>query len=145
VEFYWILTERDGTVTYIRPGRDVDTVKRRWNNGEPIHTSTRSIPAQQIRSFAKSDRLYTEQRLLEDAASAFNEPLESETGIVCRWVYKPVTQQKYRQHYEAIPSYRPLRYEDGMVMVAFKCPIHQIDKQKVSLCSEEEILQLTRY
>jgi hypothetical protein len=143
MDFYWKITERDNTVTYIRPS-DVATVKRRMDNGQPIHTTNRSIPASQIASFTKSDKPTDQQLLLEGAARAFNEPLLEDGAVVCKWVCKPVTQQEFNRSYAQFPAYHFLSEMDGMVDVAFRVPVHQIDYHKVRECNVDEIARLTR-
>lgn len=143
MEYYWELIQHDGTRIEIPP-EAVATVKRRWDKGEPIHTSTGSIPANQIKKFQQTDKAFTTTPLLEAAAQAFGEPMFKEDGSVkARWVKKNVTQDRWNRHFAALPSYRQLGEFNGMVTIAFVLPIHQIDATSLSYCTDEEIRSLT--
>jgi hypothetical protein len=143
MEYYWELLQFDGTVTQIPPNA-VDTIKRRWDAGEPIHLSIGSIPANQIKAFRLTDKLYNSQPLIEEVAQAFKEPLLSEDGsIKARWVKKHVTNEKWNKHYSAIHSYRHLGAENGMTIIAFKVPTHLIDYSMVQDCDDNDIKRLT--
>ena len=143
MNYYWDLTLRDGTVVEIPPA-GVDVVKRRMASGQTINTKTMSIPPNEIKSFRQTERIHTEQPLLEAAAAAFDSPVYNEDGdIKVRWVKKSVPADRYNRFYSASPGYRKLGNDNGMVVVAFRLPVHQIDINKVSYCSDDEIRQLT--
>lgn len=144
MEYLWEIVERDGTITPIPPTA-VELVQRRWDAGQAIHTEQRSIPAHQIKSFSRSNRPYSRVPLLEAAAGAFNMPLESEVGIICRWVKKSVTQQQYNKFNSHIPAYHWLSEGGGLVSIGFMCPAHLVEKQSVEYCTEDEIVILTRF
>ena len=139
MEFFWEIVEHDGTITKIPPDK-VEVVQRRWDNKEPIHATTRSIPASQIKKFRITGEPYSSQPLLEEAARAFNEPIETEDGIQVKWVKKFVPQQSKLL---ATPSYRSLGQENGMTVVAFRLPVHLIDLNKVTVCTDDEVNSLT--
>jgi hypothetical protein len=144
MNYYWELIQFDGTRIEIPPSA-VEVVNRRWSNGDPIITDSMTIPANQIKTFRKTNKLFGQQPLLEAAAQAFNEPVLNEDGSIgSRWVKKSVTQTQYNKHYSAISAYRHLGEEQGMVTVAFRLPIHQIDHSNVDDCTEAEVLRLTR-
>lgn len=147
-QFIWELIQRDGTVLEIPP-EAVATVKRRWEAGLPIHTRySGSIPPNQIAAFRPTDKIPSSQRLIEGAAQAFGEPVEAtyengEKYIVARWCKKRVTQQKWEKYY-APSGYKRLAEENGMVTVAFRVPVHQINSDLVQECTEDEIKTLTK-
>ena len=145
MDYYWELVQYDGTRIEVPP-EAVPVVQRRWDNGEPIHTSDMTIPANQIKFFRKTSKRHSAQPLLEAAAQAFNEPVidEATNSIKARWVKKHVPQREYTKHYAQIPAYRKLGEDSGMIVVAFAQPVHMIDTNKVEYCTEEEIQQLTR-
>lgn len=150
-QYYWELVQFDGTVTPIPPTA-VKMVKRRWDNGDPIHTSAGSVPASTIKSFRQTDKLFNSQPLIEDVARAFNEPIiEKRVGangieeevVIVRWVKKNVTQDRYNRYYSNIPGYKSLGEENGMVVMAFRQPIHQINHELQQECTESEVEKLT--
>lgn len=141
--YYWELILFDGTTTLIPPAAS-DLIKKRWDDGQPIHLSTGSVPANQIKSFKPTDKPFTQTKLIEDVSQAFNEPLLNNDGsIVFRWVKKAVTREKYNKHYSNVPSYRFLN-DDGMVTIAFRLPVHMIEQTITPYCDEQEIKVLTQ-
>jgi hypothetical protein len=144
MENYWEIVVRDGSTVEIVPSA-VGVIRKRWDEGKPIHLPNQTIPAHQIVDFRETAKPYG-QPLLEAAAQAFNEPMENPDGsTIVRWVKKPVTQRDYTKMYSAIPAYRSLGEDRGMVLVAFRLPIHEIDIQKVSYCTDEEIARLEKH
>lgn len=144
--YYWILKYGDykDLKTVMIPPSAVETVKHRWDNGEPIHTTNGSIPANQIREFERSDRRYTEQPLLESAAQAFHEAIVNpDESVQTKWVKKNVTNNKWDKYYSANPAYRRLGEFNGMVSIAFQVPTHLIDPTAVDYCSDSDITTLT--
>lgn len=142
MQFYWQILLYDGSTIDIPPDA-VETVRRKWKNKEPIDLNHRSIPSGQIKDFSQSDKIYSQQPLLEAASQAFNEPvINPDESIASRWVKKAVTGPKWDKHYSAHPAYRRLGEENGMVMVAFRLPIHAIDVNKTPYCTEQEVEQL---
>ena len=139
---YWELKTKDGASIQIPPSA-VDIVKRRWDAGQPIHTTARTVPPRDIVSFEKSTKILSEVPLVEAAAQAFNEPIVSENGIVARWVKKDVTQGEFNQFYSKNPAYRKLKNDAGLVVVAFKLPVHLCDESKVQYCTNDDIMSLT--
>lgn len=143
-EYYWELIQFDDTRIEIPPS-GVEVVKRRMANGEPINTRTSVIPVNQIKHFRQTDKLFSEQPLIDAVARAFNDPqLTEDDSIKARWVKKQVTGQSYAKHYSNIPAYRRLGTEGPMVTIAFKLPVHLIDVNTTTYCDESEIAQLTQ-
>lgn len=146
MEFYWKLEYgdyRDPKSVMIPPGK-VQVVQKRWDNGDPIHLNTGSIPANQIRSFEITNRPVTEQPLIEGAAQAFKEPILTKNGIACKWVKKDVTQDQWNRYFSSIPGYKRLFDDSTMVTVAFIKAIHDIDVNKTPYCTPEEVKYLTK-
>lgn len=142
-EYFWELVQFDGAVILIPPNA-VETVKRRWDNGDPIHLRSGSIPHNQIKAFRLTDKQYNSQPAIEAVAQAFHEPLTGEDGsIKARWVKKNVTQANWSKHYHAIPSYHQIGDFNGMVTVAFRLAVHDIDTNLVEPCTDEEVNRLT--
>lgn len=143
-EFYWELVywkenPKDPTKLEVPPS-GVEVIKRRWDNGQPIHTAkSGSIPANHISSFTPTGKIFSTQPLLDTASQAFNEPQINDDGSIrCKWVKKHVTSDKWNKHYSHT-GYRKLGEESGMVIVAFKQPIHQVNPELVEFCSDEEV------
>lgn len=138
-EYYWELVQHDGTKLEIPPS-GVDVIKRRMASGEPINTRTAVIPVNQIKFFRQTDRLFGSERLLEDVARAFNEPqLTDDGGIVSRWVKLQVTQASWNKTHSHSPNVKRIDEGSGMVTIAFRLPVHQIDLTSLQYCTAEEI------
>lgn len=153
MDYYWLLTygSRDDLKhIYIAPG-SVEGVQHKWNRGEPIHTPHGSVPARDIRSFEPSDRPYGEQRLLQEAAQAFKEPIIHTTevkgtiyeSVNAKWVKQVVTQSKWERYYNAIDAYHKLDDDGVRVTMAFLVPTHLINEMRTPLCTNKEIDLLT--
>lgn len=141
--FYWELIQHDGTRLEIPPN-GVDVIKRRMEQGQVIHTAhSGSIPANQIKTFRPTEKPFTDMALLESASQAFNEPVYTEDGILARWVKKQVPQSKWDKYY-APTGYRKLHDMNGMVTVAFRLPVHQINQLVTPYCSSDEVKMLTK-
>ncbi len=141
-EYYWALTQWDGTVTQIPPSA-VDQVQRRWDQGMPIHTSNGSISSKDIKSFAPSES-FTNQRLIEGAAKAFNAPIITDLGVKARWIKKTIPEKIYHKYYAGIPAYHRLDSNSSEITIAFRLPIHAINSQNTQECTQKEIDMLTK-
>jgi hypothetical protein len=150
-EYYWELVQFDGTRLEIPP-QAVATVRQKLEAGEPISTRSMVIPSNQVKSFRKTDKPYTDQKLIEEAAQAFKEPIYTEveyagmkyTAVKARWVKQKVTQRKWDSWY-APSSYKRIGdAEDGMVTIAYVLPVHSIDLTQVQYCTPEEVAKLER-
>lgn len=168
MSYYWKLTygPRDDLreimippePTNIQGLTPIDIVNQRWENGLPIKTLTSSIPANQIKGFEKSDRPYSDSKLLEAGARAFKEAIETDMGtvmsmngvtvpykgIAAKWVKQITTAQKWEKYYVAFDSYRKLYEESGMVTMAFKKATHDIDVMLTPECTQQEVDLLTK-
>lgn len=151
MEYYWELTYRDPTdFKTIRkvqiPPASAPNIRKRWDNGEPIHLNTGSIPANQIVGFEKTSKMFSTQRLLDEVAQAFNEPQYNadDGSMIVRWVKKEVTQDQWNRHFSPIGAYKYLGEGSGMTTIAFRLPVHIIDTTKVEYCTEEEIKRLEK-
>jgi hypothetical protein len=145
-QFFWELIQKDGTVIEIPP-EAVETVKRRWDSGQVIHTNYQgSIPPNQIAAFRPTEKVANQQPILEEVARAFNEPVieerDGEEVVKARWVKKRVTQQKWDKYYSPHQSYKKLNEDMGMITIAFRLPVHLIDLQNVQYCTDEEVSKL---
>lgn len=143
MEYYWEIVLFDDTRVQIPP-KVVDVVKRRMNSGEPINTNNEVIPVNQIKAFRITDKPFVTQPLLDGIAQAFDEPQLTEDGIISRWVKKAVPRNKYEKYY-APHTYRKIGEDNGMVVVAFRLPVHEINPQLQQYCTQEEIAKLERY
>lgn len=142
-DYYWELIQFDGTRLEVPPDL-VDTIKRRMASGEPINTKTMSIPANQIKTFRRSEKRFGGQKILESVAQAFKEPMINEDqSVSSKWVKKYVTNSKYDSYYSKQPSYRRLGSESEMTTIAFKLPVHLITEE-VEECNNDEVLKLDR-
>lgn len=135
----------------------IQVVKKRWENNQPVHTSQASISPHEIREFSPTDTLYTDQVLLEAGARAFREPLQTNMGsvrtmhnatvqykgVASKWVKQITTKDKWERYYSRIDSYHKL-YDDGMVTMAFRKAVHDIDPMITPECSENEVYMLTK-
>lgn len=142
MSYYWELEQHDGTIVHIPP-QAVEIVKRRIDENKPINTTQAVIPINQIRSFRKSSKPYNSERLLEEASRVFNEPVISVNGeALYRWVKMRTTRRKWDSYYSKIGSYKLLGDDEGLVIIAFRLPIHVIDTNTVEYCDEDEVSRL---
>lgn len=143
MEYYWEIVLKDGTTVDVVPSA-VATVRSRWDEKKPIHFEHFSVNPYDIDDFRETSKPHG-QPLIEAAAQAFNEEMVNPDGsVVVRWVKKHVTTAEANRLLQ-IPSYRKIQDDRGMVVVAFRVPVHEIDTQKVSYCTAEEEAQLTRH
>jgi len=124
MNFYWELTLFDGTSIEIPP-EAVATVKTKWKNGQPIDTDVMMVPANQIKSFRQTSKPYGDQKLIEGAAQAFNTPIFKDGAMVEKYVSKKVTPAEWNK-LSGIPAYSKLGSENGLIIVGFWLPVHQI-------------------
>lgn len=137
-DYMWELITFEGTRFEIPPDA-VDMVKRKMGNREPINTRNETIPSNQIKTFRKTDKPHSPQLLIEDVARAFDEPMLTEDGsIQTKWVKKAVTQERWNRHYSHHP-YKKLREENGMLLIAFKLPVHLINQSLTPYCTDDEL------
>jgi hypothetical protein len=143
-EYYWRLVygQFGELSTAFIPPNAVDMIKRRWDNGQPIHLNTGSVPANQIREFAVSERPFGNQKLLEDAAQAFHEPLLKGEAIEARWVKQTTTSDRWNKYYSQLPSYKKLNDDGAMTTMAFRQAVHAINPQVTPYCTPDEIKRL---
>lgn len=145
MQYYWHIELYSGEIIRVKPDM-VKFVQNKINQGDgSIPTPTRSIIVKDIRDFRMSDELYTDQKFIEGAATAFNEPqLNEEGAVLCRWVKKSVPRRQWDNYYKNIPSYKLLASDDSYVTIGFKLPLHQLDYQKVVACEPLEVAALER-
>jgi hypothetical protein len=146
-EFYWQLSFGDfkNPSTLMIPPSEVTKVKERWDKKLPIHTSAGSIPASNIRGFEMSNKVFRDQKLLEDAVRAFREPeYNADDSLIVDWVKITVPLPIYQKRYQTIPAYWMLGNDGSQVTVAFRLPTYLIDVSRQEYCTAEEITTLTR-
>jgi hypothetical protein len=146
-QFYWELEIYDGKSTeviQVRP-ESAALIQSKIGRQEDINTSSRTVMYRNIKDFRISDKPYIEQKLLEDVAVAFNEPVFSDGSIVSRWVKKSVPARKYEAYYRFNPAYRKLREEDNHIVIAFRLPIHQINRQILQELTVSEVAYIEKY
>lgn len=141
MDYYWLLQTRDGEHHYIPPTA-VENIKGKLAQNQPIQLRTAVVPANQVTKFALSDRMYGRQLLTDEVAAVFHEPQYNKDGsVVCRWVKRRVTSNKWDKHYSHHRYYR-LGEENNMVLMAMFLPIHQINLEEVQYCTESEVRKL---
>lgn len=140
MEYLWELIQFDETRLEVPP-QYVDTIKKRMESGQPINTNDMVIPTNQIKTFRKTSIPYGQSNLLEEVSQAFNEPQIEDNSIMCRWVKKNVTQDSYNKRYSNL-GYKRLEDDGGMVVIAWRKPVHTIDNS-TQYCTESEIKTLT--
>lgn len=146
MEFYWELKYGDykDLRSVMIPPASVVTVKKRWDSQEPIHLSSGSIPANQIRSFEITDRPFNPVPMIEEVSQVFKEPMYNDDGEVrARWVKQIVTKNKWDKHYSSIPSYKLLDDNGNMATIAFVKAIHDINPAVTPYCTGDEVKRLT--
>lgn len=141
METYWHLETWDKEIIKVKPDpKTVKYIQELMNKGEgSIMTPTRSIAVKSIKDFRLSDEPYTDQKLLEEASQAFNEPVLNQSGNVeSRFVKKSVPRRRWDNHYRFISAYRLLSQNEASIMIAFRLPVHQIDHARVQELSQSD-------
>lgn len=152
MDYYWELSLKDGTKIQIPP-KYVQGIRTKLKNREPIDTTRRTILYAEVDSFEQTLKTELgEQKLLEEAAQAFGEPLirdrefadgTKDEAVSVKWVKKQVTQRDWDKYYSKGPGYQKLSWDAGIIVVAFRMPTHQINDE-VQVCSDEELTKLTK-
>ena len=142
---YWELILKDGESIDVRPEM-ATKVQKAIAERRPITTPTRSIVFSEIKDFRISDKPYSDQKLIEDAAQVFRDPIYNPDGsIQSCWVKRPVTKRKWDGFYRFHPSYRRLEEQESLVIIAFTSPLHQINYDYVQKVSPEEEERLSSF
>lgn len=137
---YWHIELYSGEIIKVKPNADnIKFIQEKLAKQEgAITTATRSIVVKDIKDFRLSEEPFIEQKLLEDAAHAFNEPIITERGIKSEWVRKTVPRRRWEAHYAHIPSYKFHSESDNSVTMVFKLPVHLIDRDRVQIVNSQE-------
>lgn len=141
IERFWHLELYSGEIIKVRPdAQKITYIQNLIARQEgAITTPTRSIVVKDIKDFRLSDEVYSDQKLIENAAQLFNEPiLTPEGGIESTWVKKSVPRRRWDTFYRFNPSYKILRDEESTMVIAFVIPTHQKDLNTQNLTYQEE-------
>jgi len=142
-DYYWEIETFDGTIVEIAP-KNVDKVKQHLEDQTPIHTTNLSIPANQVKAFRRTERLFKPINLIKAVNDTFFKPeLTPDGSIKASWVKKYMPKQIYERKFANIPAYKLLSINGGLALVAFKLAEYQIDLDKVELCTVEEVNKLS--
>lgn len=136
---YWEIVLWDDEVIPVKPD-NVEFVQKKIATGEgAINTKERSITVKNIKDFRETSKLYTDQKLIEGAAQAFNQPIVENGNIVGKWVKKTVTKREYDKYYLAIPAYKKVGGSESRITIAWRQPVHLINYEVVDdLTLEDE-------
>lgn len=144
MQFYWHIELYGGEIIKIKPENAQVIQELVAKQQGAITTPTRSIVVKDIKDFRLSDEPYSDQKLIEGVAQAFNEPRINKDGsIQSRWVKKSVPKRMWEKHYKYHEAYRALQEADSFIMIAFLQPVHQIDHARVQELSPIEELKVT--
>lgn len=133
----WKLVLQDGTDIEIPP-HSVEAVRKRIVAKEPINLRSRIVPYSQVKSFHETEE--DDVQLLAEAASAFDEPEATDDGsLIYTWAKKTIPTDRWNSHYQKIPSYHRVEQLGGNSVIAFKLPLHQVSRQKLNICTDEEV------
>ena len=140
-EYYWELIKWDGERIPVKP-QNASVVQNKLDAGEGfIKTAIRSIAVKDIKDFVKTDRVYSDQKLIENGSRMFNEPIINTDGsIQCKWVKKAVSARIWQKNYGG-GNYRRIEDHENVVVVAFRLPTHLIDFQQVTEMTPSEVSQ----
>lgn len=138
-----VLITKSGEIIKVR-SEHVDYVKSKLkeSNGVINRKNGDPIRVYDVVSFTPEQ---PKTDLAEEAAKAFHEPMIKEESVICKWVKQEVAAAKYASWYSKSPGYRLLYGNGSYMTVAFRLPVHVIDKDRVSECTSQEIEQLTKH
>jgi hypothetical protein len=147
-QYYWLLTLKDGEQIKVKPDA-VEAIKQRYAKKEPLVTGQRVIPFSEMKDFGITSEIYNPRalnspnKLEEDAARAFNEPMLNPDGsVICRWVKKDVPRNKWDNYYSKMTSYELVSQDDSWITMASFTPVHSINEQEWNDCTEDEVIRL---
>ncbi len=148
LDFYWVIETWEGEKTKVRPdAQNIAMIQKKMNSGEGvIITPTQTISVKSIKSFSISDEPFTDQKLVEGAAVAFNEPQLTEDGsVLCAWVKKAIPKRRFESYHRYSPAYKVVEEGENFVIVGWRQPIHQIDRAQTQEMSQAEIVRMTHF
>lgn len=136
---YWELITYDDEHIKVKP-ENVEFVQNKLSSGEGfIRTPDRSINVKMIKDFIETSKVYSDQKLLEEAHTAFKEPLYTEDGaVVARYVKKTVSAREFTKYYSHFPAYRRLETHDNSVTIAWRVPVDLITDDMEELTPDDE-------
>lgn len=140
MEYYWLIEKWNGEKIRVKP-TSAPYVQKIIAKGEGfITTSSMTINVKDIKSFDRSDIPFDDQKLLEGASRAFNEPVILPNGSVeAKWVKKTISRRHWDKYYSGMPSYHLIGEDEGSVTVAFQLPTHLIKPKVVTQLSNYEV------
>jgi hypothetical protein len=143
IEYYWEIVTSEG-LSFKIPPTNVDNINRKMTAKEPLVFKTATVQPWQVKSFHITDKPYNSVLLIEDVARAFGEPeLNPDGSIVCKWVKRITTMDKWEKYYSKHRYY--LVGSDGaMATVAMFIPVHLIDTSETSPMTADEIIKVER-
>lgn len=137
---YWHLELWDKEIIKVKPDpSNIELIQSLLAKGEGmITTPTRSINVKDVKGFQVSDEVYTNQKMIEGVAQAFNEPIFTKNGIKSKWVKKTVPRRRWEAYYRHIPSYKFHAETDNSVTMIFRLPVHLINQDRVQIVNSQE-------
>lgn len=143
MEFYWHLIKWDNEIILVKP-QNAEYVQSLLSKGDGfIRTPDRSIAVKDIKDFVVSGESYTDQKVIDGALQAFNNPVINEDGsIKSVWVKRGVSQREFEKKF-SYGSYKILSSLNGYIMMAYKIPIHLMNNEVVEECSPQEVLRMS--
>lgn len=141
---YWIIELWDGEQIKVKP-ENAPLVQKKIATGEgSINTPDRTIIIKNIKDFRETTERYTDQKLIEAGAQAFNEPVIENDSVMCRMVKKSVTRREYTKHYAHLSAYRKIGEQDNYIVIMWLQPIHLIDYELVEEITQDDERRLAK-
>lgn len=141
---YWQIELWSKEKIDVKP-ENVQYVQKALQKGDGfIITATRSINIKDIKDFSESDKPYRDQKLIEDSAIAFREPLYEGNSVKGRYMKIHISKRAWDREKSHIPGYRLLENQDNYVSAAILVPIHQINRDTMFDLTPDEELRLAR-
>lgn len=152
-QYYWEIILYSGETIEVKPNpKNIGEIQRKLADQHgSITTPTRSIIVKDIKDFRITSKRYTDQKLVEGQAQAFNEPVYTERviggikyeGIAAKYVKKSVPRRRWDTHYRFMNNYK-LEDNDSFVTFAFIMPVHNIDYSQMEDLTPDEELRVSR-
>ena len=147
--YYWIIETWDKEKIRVKP-QYATAVQNKIDTGTGfIRMPNRSINDKDIKGFELSDIVVSDQKLLEEASTAFGDPIitkldDGSEAVKGTCVKKNIKRNRFDKYFKNHPSYIPIKENENSITVAFIVPTHLVDLERVTKMNVYEIEKLRK-